>query len=344
MHFVVEHDLLTTFASGAVARTGKIRSTATGWHDGYALDMVVQDFDDEDNAILDDSISSVRSKRDVFVSNMPKNPEVKVGFSFVLTGIETVILLLAVYFSVGDMDSHWSNSACETVATRERFMHRGGDVVEVCEKTEEPRRCSRTHRNGQDGSGYVVLKSEQEAHGLSLGHRGEEMILRLVPAPDSQAERNARLTRGNASLDRDLVQSQSELEERRRRLESSRSTTSSSQPSAESGLRILMKDRTATVEQMTEVVCATEAVVAEMRREMAGKRRVGTTFASSRSTDPVCTVCKRGAVFANNCGFDCCSICATSRSVRCTVRSTALVEKSAISRRCADNVRKLTGE
>ena len=49
--------------------------------------------------------------------------------------------------------------------------------------------------------------------------------------------------------------------------------TSSSQPrSPESRLRILMNDQTATVEQLTDVVCATEAVVAEMRREMASKR------------------------------------------------------------------------
>lgn len=35
---------------------------------------------------------------------------------------------------------------------------------------------------------------------------------------------------------------------------------------------MLMTDQTATVAQMTEAVCATEAVIAEMRREIAGKR------------------------------------------------------------------------
>jgi len=99
-----------------------------------------------------------------------------------------------------------------------------------------------------------------------------EMILRLVKAHDSQAEQNARLARENARLARDLVQSQSELEEVRRRLESSKSSTTSSQPSSEGRLRMLMTDQTATVAQMTEAVCATEAVIAEMRREIAGKR------------------------------------------------------------------------
>ena len=89
---------------------------------------------------------------------------------------------------------------------------------------------------------------------------------------DTKAEQNARLARENARLARDLVQSQSELEEVRRRLESSKSSTTSSQPSSEGRLRMLMTDQTATVAQMTEAVCATEAVIAEMRREIAGKR------------------------------------------------------------------------
>ena len=38
------------------------------------------------------------------------------------------------------------------------------------------------------------------------------------------------------------------------------------------------------------------------------------------------------------------STCATSRSVSCAVAKYSIVEKSDISGRCADNVRKLTGE
>ena len=115
--------------------------------------MIVQVVDDEDNAILDDSISNVHSKRDIFVSNMPKNSEVKVRFSFVLTGTETVITLPAVYLSVLDIDFHRANSACETVATQKYFMHRGGDAVEVSEETQGLRVHSRTHRSGQDNTG-----------------------------------------------------------------------------------------------------------------------------------------------------------------------------------------------
>ena len=61
----------------------------------------MQAVDDEGNAILDSSISSVRSKGDFCVLNMPKNSEAKVGFSFVLTGIEAVITLLGVSLGVG---------------------------------------------------------------------------------------------------------------------------------------------------------------------------------------------------------------------------------------------------
>ena len=61
MQFIVDHDLLTTFDPGGVARTGKIRFHATVWHDGFSLDMIVQAVDDEGNAILDSSISGTRS-------------------------------------------------------------------------------------------------------------------------------------------------------------------------------------------------------------------------------------------------------------------------------------------
>ena len=82
MQFVVGPDLLTMFDSGGVALTGEIRCTATSWHDGHSLDMTVQAVDDEDNTISDKGISSVRSKGNIFVSNMPKNLEAKVRFSF----------------------------------------------------------------------------------------------------------------------------------------------------------------------------------------------------------------------------------------------------------------------
>ena len=59
-----------------------------------------------------------------------KNFEAKVKSSFVLTGIETVITLPAVYLSVLGIDCRRANSACQTVAMREHFMHRGGGDVE----------------------------------------------------------------------------------------------------------------------------------------------------------------------------------------------------------------------
>ena len=77
---------------------------------------------------------SVQSKRDIFVSNMPKNYKVKVGFSFVLTGIKTVIILLAAYLSVWNIDYHWVNNAREAMTRREHLMHLGGDAVEGSEE------------------------------------------------------------------------------------------------------------------------------------------------------------------------------------------------------------------
>ena len=53
VYFIVNHDLLTPFDPGCVARTREIRFTATGWHDGCALDTIVPDVEDEDNAISD---------------------------------------------------------------------------------------------------------------------------------------------------------------------------------------------------------------------------------------------------------------------------------------------------
>ena len=89
-----------------------------------------------------------------------------------------------------------------------------------------------------------------------------EMTLRLVKADDSLAEQSANSTRENESLDRDLVQGQSALEEVCRRLESLRSIPSGSQPSSEGRLRMLV-NWTTTVEQMTETVYARETVLAE---------------------------------------------------------------------------------
>ena len=158
------------------------------------------------------------------------------------------------------------------MTTREHLTHLGGDAVEVSEEILEPRGYSKMRPDVQGNTGYVVWNSEREAHVLSLGHGGTEMVVLLVRAPDSQTERNARLVRENVRLAREFVQSQSEWEGARRRLESSRSITSSSQPSPESRLRMLMNDQTATVKQVTEAAYATEVVVAEMRREIAGKR------------------------------------------------------------------------
>ena len=52
-----------------------------------------------------------------------------------------MIALLAVDLSVWDMDYHPAKSACETVATREHFIHCGGD------DTKESDGCQ---RKGQD--------------------------------------------------------------------------------------------------------------------------------------------------------------------------------------------------
>ena len=141
VYFIVDHDLLTPFDPGCVARTREIRFTATGWHDGYALDTIVPHVEDEDNAISDDHIFSVQSKRDIFVSNMPKNSKVKVGFSFVLTSIKTVIILLAAYLSVWNIDYHWVNSARDSEERKgycilsKRMIPRRNETPVLYEKT-----------------------------------------------------------------------------------------------------------------------------------------------------------------------------------------------------------------
>ena len=134
MHFVVDHDLVTTSAPNGVARTGEVRFMKTLWHDGYALDMVLQAVDDDGNAISDSKIAVVISKGDIFTMRLFKNFEANVRFSFVLTGTETVITLPEVYISVLDIDCHRNNKVCETVVARDYFM-KGGDAVRCLRRT-----------------------------------------------------------------------------------------------------------------------------------------------------------------------------------------------------------------
>ena len=122
MHFVVDHDLMTTSAPNGVARTGEVRFTKTLWHDGYAPDMILQAVDDDGNAISDSKIAVVKSKGDIFTLRLFKNSEANVRFSFVLTGTEIVITLPEVYISVLDIDCHRNYKVCVIVVAREFFL------------------------------------------------------------------------------------------------------------------------------------------------------------------------------------------------------------------------------
>ena len=153
--------------------------------------MIVQAVDDEGNAILESSTSCIRSKEDIFVLSMSKSSEAKVRFSFVLTGIETVIIVLAAHLSVWDIDYHQVNSACEVMTTRKHFTHLRSDVVEGSEEIPGPRSYSRMRLNGQGNLGYIVWNKKQEAYVLFLGFSGKERIWCSVQAHDSQAEQNA---------------------------------------------------------------------------------------------------------------------------------------------------------
>ena len=107
----------------------------TLWHDGYALDMVLQAVDDDGNAISDSKIAVVKSNGDIFTLRLFKNSEANVRFSFVLTGTETVITLPEVYISVLDIDCHRNNKVCETVVARDYFLKEGGDAVRCLRRT-----------------------------------------------------------------------------------------------------------------------------------------------------------------------------------------------------------------
>ena len=123
MHFVVDHDLMTTSAPNGVARTGEVRFTKALWHDGYALDMILQAVDDDGNAISDSKIAVVKSKGDIFT------------LSFVLTGTEIVITLPEMYISVLDIDCHRNYKVCVIVVAREYFVKEGGDALRCLRRT-----------------------------------------------------------------------------------------------------------------------------------------------------------------------------------------------------------------
>ena len=65
MSFTLEFDLITTSVEG-VNRTVEIRFTEVLWHDGFAVEMILQAVDGEGNEMEDSTVRSVNDSDSIF--------------------------------------------------------------------------------------------------------------------------------------------------------------------------------------------------------------------------------------------------------------------------------------
>lgn len=180
MAFNTDYDHLTILSRVTTGiDTGEIRFKRTVWHDGYALDMIIQAVDDDGNAKRGNNIDLLHSFGDVFILIFPTAGEWNLRFSFVLTGTQTVITLPEVFFSVLDLDCHKSGVACETVTTRDQDMYLAGDNLVAVVQDDELRAYSRTDKCVDPRS--TLLTEEQKKHALTLGFQNRtSFVLRIV--------------------------------------------------------------------------------------------------------------------------------------------------------------------
>ena len=121
MYFIVDHDLLTPFDTGGVARTREIRFTTTRWHDGLHAGhkKTGQPSSNTMPSCTTTSLACTSHTPHLRVEHAQEHHGDKSGFHLILMGIKTVFILLAAHLKIWGIDYYRVNSAREAMITRD---------------------------------------------------------------------------------------------------------------------------------------------------------------------------------------------------------------------------------